>query len=216
MMATRWRRCPWPARTQLPCVHLRDHGGRRANERGATLVEFALILPVFLALVLGAFTTAAAYARKQNLVSAAREGTRFAATLPVSPVNSACTTGSTDMDKWLNCVKSAVVQAASGDLGTGGTTRYVCIAYINNTGTQQSGVSAADDQTSYAYWDTNDTEHGPFVGANSDVCDQSTASSTERQVQVVVKQSATLQVVLATTNLTLKGSSVARFERSTS
>lgn len=199
-------------------VHDRDSRRHCRDERGASIVEFALVLPVFLALVLGAFTGAAAYSRKQNLVSAAREGSRFAATLAVSPVNSACTTGSTDMDKWLNCVKAAVVQAASGDLNAGGSTRYVCVAYVNNTGTQQSGVSAADDQTSYAYWDANDTEHGPFVGLTSDVCDQSTAptSSSDRQVQVVVKQSGTLQVALASTSLTLKGSSVARFERSTS
>jgi len=186
------------------------------DERGASIVEFALVLPVFLSLVLGAFTGAAAYSRKQNLISAAREGARFGATLAVSPVNSTCTTGSTDMDKWLNCVKAAVVQAASGDLGAGGSTRYVCVAYVNNTNTLQSGVSTADDQTSYAYWDATDTEHGPFVGAAADVCDSTTVSGTDRQVQVVVRQSGTLQVALASTSLTLKGSSVARFERSTS
>jgi Flp pilus assembly protein TadG len=189
---------------------------RALGEHGATVVEFALVLPVFLAIVLGAFTGAAAYNRRQNLVSAAREGARFAATLAVSPVNSTCTTGPTDMDKWLNCVKAAVVQAASGDLNAGGSTRYVCVAYVNNTGNLQSGVTQADDQTSYAWWDASDTEHGPFVGAGTDVCDSTTVSSTDRQVQVVVKQSGTLQVALASTSLTLKGSSVARFERSTS
>jgi hypothetical protein len=190
---------------------------RWRGERGSSVVEFALILPVFLAIVLGAFTGAAAYSRKQDIVSAAREGARVAATLSVSPVNSSCTTGSTDMDKWLNCVKAAVVQAASGDLNPGGSTRYICVAYINNTGNLQSGVAQADDQTSYAWWDASDTEHGPFVGApSSDVCDLTTVSSTDREVQVVVKQSATLQVALASTSLTLKGSAVARFERSTS
>ena len=179
------------------------------------MVEFALILPVFLALVLGAFTGAAAYNRKQDLVSAAREGARFAATLGVSPVNSSCTTGATDMDKWLTCVKGAAVQAATGDLNTGGSVRYVCVAYVNNTGTLQSGISSADDQTTYAWWDANDTEHGPFVGL-TDVCDASTVSSTERQVQVLVKQSASITVGLVSTSLTLKGSSVSRFERSTS
>jgi hypothetical protein len=189
---------------------------RQHGERGASIVEFAVILPVFMALVLGAFTGAAAYSRKQDLVSASREGARFAATLAVSPVNSSCTTGSTDMDKWLNCVKGAVVQAASGDLNAGGSTRYVCVAYVNNTGTLQSGVSQADDQTSYAWWDAADTEHGPFVGLTTDVCDPTTVSSTDREVQVVVKQSGTLQIALASTSLTLKASSVARFERSTS
>jgi Flp pilus assembly protein TadG len=194
----------------------RTSRSRRDAERGASIVEFAIILPVFMALVLGAFTGAAAYNRKLSLVSAAREGSRLGATLPVSPVNSTCTVGSTDMDKWLNCIKTAVVQAAGGDLRTGGATRYVCVAYVNNTGSTGNGLGAADDQTSYAYWDSSDTEHGPFVGLATDVCDSNTVVSTERQVQVVVKQAASLQVALASTSLTLTASSVSRYERVTS
>jgi len=190
--------------------------GGNAAERGASIVEFAIILPVFMALVLGAFTGAAAYNRKNSLVSAAREGTRLGATLPVSPVNSSCTTGTTDMDKWLNCIKAAVVQAAGSDLGTGGSTRYICVSYVNNTGATGSGLSAADDQTSYAYWDASDTEHGPFVGAATDVCDSATVGTTEREVQVVVKQGATLQAAVVSSSLTLTGSSVSRYERVTS
>src|SRR5438105_9682196 len=43
------------------------------NESGAALVEFALILPVFMMLVLGTFTGGLAYSTKQEITSAARE-----------------------------------------------------------------------------------------------------------------------------------------------
>ena len=49
----------------------------QSNE-GAQLVEFALVLPLFLALVVGIFDFGQAYNLKQKLNNAAREGARFA------------------------------------------------------------------------------------------------------------------------------------------
>lgn len=46
--------------------------------RGAQLVEFALVLPLLLAMVVGIFDFGAAYNLKQKLNNAAREGVRFA------------------------------------------------------------------------------------------------------------------------------------------
>ena len=57
---------------------------RRREERGATLVEFALILPVLMALILGMFTGGLAYNRKISMTNAVREGARFGATIPYS------------------------------------------------------------------------------------------------------------------------------------
>ena len=50
--------------------------GRHGVERGAALVEFTLILPVFMMMVLGTFTGAIAYNQKLDLAHAAREGAR--------------------------------------------------------------------------------------------------------------------------------------------
>ena len=55
---------------------------RHGVERGAALVEFALILPVFMILVLGTFTGAIAYNQKLDLAHAANEGARYGGTLP--------------------------------------------------------------------------------------------------------------------------------------
>ena len=48
------------------------------SSEGAQLVEFALVLPFFLALVVGIFDFGQAYNLKQKLNNAAREGARFA------------------------------------------------------------------------------------------------------------------------------------------
>jgi len=48
------------------------------RERGQAIVEFALILPVLLLLILGLIDAARAITQENTLASAAREGTRYA------------------------------------------------------------------------------------------------------------------------------------------
>jgi len=68
------------------CLHLRTRvrsslrASRRlpAGERGSQLVEAALVLPLFLALVVGVFWIGRAYNVYQSITRAAREGARFA------------------------------------------------------------------------------------------------------------------------------------------
>lgn len=54
----------------------RNSGPARDRERGATIVEFALILPILLMLVMGVIELAIAFNRQQGLHAAAREGAR--------------------------------------------------------------------------------------------------------------------------------------------
>ena len=54
---------------------------RRDGERGAALIEFALLMPVLASLLLGTVTGGAAYHRKITMTDAVREGSRFGATL---------------------------------------------------------------------------------------------------------------------------------------
>lgn len=51
---------------------------RRHDDRGQSLVEFALVLPVLLLLVTGLFDVARAVWQENTLAYAAREGTRYA------------------------------------------------------------------------------------------------------------------------------------------
>lgn len=66
-------------------------GRLAAEERGAQLVEAALVLPLFLALVVGIFWMGRAYNIYQTITRAAREGARFA----VAPSCGGCTPADT-------------------------------------------------------------------------------------------------------------------------
>ena len=86
------------------------------GERGAAMVEFALILPVLMALVFGMLTGGSAYNRQLSLTNAVREGSRFGATLPG---------GAT----WASDVQTRTVDASSGDLSS---TNQVCVQLVKN------------------------------------------------------------------------------------
>ena len=53
----------------------------RRDEDGGAIVEFVVVLPVLLFLMFGIVDFSRAFAQRNNLVSAVREGGRFAATL---------------------------------------------------------------------------------------------------------------------------------------
>lgn len=58
----------------------RRGGPWRRSQRGAVAVEFALVLPVLVMLLLGTITAGLAYTRAIGLTNAVREGARFGAT----------------------------------------------------------------------------------------------------------------------------------------
>lgn len=82
------------------------------DEAGASLVEFALVLPLVMALILGLVTGGVAYNRKLSLTSAVREAARFGATLAV------CTTSSCDTATWTTKVTRRAVELSGGELKT--------------------------------------------------------------------------------------------------
>lgn len=57
---------------------------RSRNERGASAVEFALVVPILAMLLIGIVTVAIVYNNKLALANAVREGARVGATLPAS------------------------------------------------------------------------------------------------------------------------------------
>lgn len=60
---------------------IRGFRRRHADERGAALVEMALVLPFLLLLVVGIWTTARAYNVKNTMDHAVREAARYGATV---------------------------------------------------------------------------------------------------------------------------------------
>ena len=59
------------------------------GERGAALVEFAIVLPILLMIVFGIVDFARAFYTQNNLTSAVREGARWASVQPIANLNTA-------------------------------------------------------------------------------------------------------------------------------
>ncbi len=186
------------------------HWGKSRCESGAALVEFALIVPVFMMLVLGTFTGGQAYGTKQSVTAAAREGSRYGATLPLT-VDSSCNPvagGSIQVDNWLKCVSDLTVRAASGDLNVGQPGRYVCVSYVtggsSTTATKSRYVS---DSGGSEQVNTSTSDCFTLNGLTADGL-----GTTAPRVQVVTQRTKTLQWLVASTSLTLRGSQVTLFE----
>lgn len=110
----------------------------RGRERGAALVEFALVFPVVIMLIVGMVTAGHAYNQKLQVTHATREGARFAAT--VSP-----TQAFTNGDTWAHNVRDLVVERSAGVLAPG----QVCVSLVEGSpGTVHAG--SADYSTAGA------------------------------------------------------------------
>ena len=157
------------------------------RERGAALVEFALIAPIFFMLVLAMFTGGVSYDRKLSVTSATREAVRFGATLPMAGLTSA---------EWLDEVAAVAIASAEGNLDPTVDDRLLCVAYIPSTGStarrQQTGAGAATYDASPCFAD------GRPAG--------------EARVQVVAQRTSELEAIFFSQSLRLRGQAVARYE----
>lgn len=107
-------------------VSLADQSG----DRGAVLVEFAIVLPLLFALLLGITTGGQAYATKLGVVGAVREGARFGATLQLG-------SGPTAVTDFETNVKNRVVAASVGSLSLA----EVCVKLVLPTGATDCGMT---------------------------------------------------------------------------
>ncbi len=92
-------------------------------------VEFALVLPLLLSLVLGLFTGGQAYTDKIALVEAVREGSRYGASFLLG-------TGPTAVADLESGVRARVVEASGGDVAPGD----VCVKFVLPTGGADCGL----------------------------------------------------------------------------
>ena len=170
----------------------RDLEKAEPNEIGAMLLEFALMLPLLLALMLEIITGGTALAQKISLNDAAREAARFGATRPVE----------NNLTVWLSDIGDVAIGSATGDLDLGIGGREVCVAYV-------SPGSDPSDQTTRYVLDETDT----WTIAVGQTCFSDGRPSTERRVQVLVERHSILQAGLAERTVSLTGESSVRFER---
>jgi len=95
------------------------------KERGTSLVEMAMVLPLVMAMFLGIFTGGYAYFQKISLVDAARDGARYGASLKV-PVGG--------VEAWRQAVKDRVAELSGGQV----VAADVCTDLVVPTGTNTS------------------------------------------------------------------------------
>lgn len=164
----------------------------RRGERGAQLVEFALILPILLSLLLGIVTGGIAFSHNLSIDNAARETARFGATLPVNG----------NMAAYLNQVADVAITASTGALEDGVPNRVVCVAYVFPDGVMPH------DQTTRLVEDTTGVRT-----ITNQPCIADGRPNDERRVQITVSRDSQLAVFYFTRTLNLTGQSVARFER---
>jgi Flp pilus assembly protein TadG len=158
------------------------------TDRGAAIVEFALILPLLSMMAVGMLTAGIALDRKQDITNAAREAARFGATL----AEEQCTpTSECDGFTWAQLVRSLAVQRSNGAVAEAN----VCVALVSGPGWAPVAVGST---------------HTTAGGVNPCYVDNS--SDTDKRVQVSVTRSDKLEAVLFTTNLNLSSKATARFE----
>ena len=155
-------------------------------------MEFALVVPVLAALLLGTVTAGLAYNRNNSLNNASREAARYGATLPVG----------SDLTTWLNTVADVARESASGDLDPAVSGQQLCVAYVHPAGT------TADDRTTRLI----EVAGSRTVGVGSP-CFNDGRPGTERRVQVEMSRTTRLDAVFHSTTLTLTAESVTLFER---
>lgn len=167
-----------------------------ARERGAALIEAALVLPMLLMILLGTVTASLAYGQQTSLQTSAREASRFGASLPVT----------SGLDVWLRDVLKVARDAAVGDLAGSVPGQYLCVAYVHPAG------STPNDRT------TRLTEINGVLGSvtsgPASICFDDGRPSTERRVQVVARRTSTIQAIVFDVDVDLQATSAARFERS--
>ncbi len=157
---------------------------RRQGDRGAAMVEFALILPVVMSLLLGLVTGGALYNKKLAMTSASREGSRFGATLDGPTV--APSLG------WASDVQKRTQELASSDLALSN----ICVSLVKvGTGNVYSQLGTDCD-----------TEATP-------PSNPSTAATGDCLVKVWVrKPNQKLQAMFFSVDIDLTTSTVSRYE----
>ena len=156
------------------------------------MVEFALVLPVLMAFLLGTVTVGTAYDQNISMNNAARESSRYAAVRSVE----------NDLSGWLEAVADVAVASATGDLNANVPGQFVCVAYVypNGTSAEDSTVRIIEQSG------TRQIQTGQTCFADGRAVD-------ERRVQVQLTRDTDIEAVLFSQTITLNATSVTRFER---
>ncbi len=163
------------------------------DDRGASLIEFAIVLPVLVMLLLGMVSSGIAYNQKLDLTSAGREGARYGATLPSTQT---FTSGYASPNTWAYGVRQYVVDRSAGSL----TTAQVCVSLVEGATPMVVGGHSTDP--------------GGLPCIATDAYPSYNASTDRgRRVQVLVSRPGKIDLgVFPTMNFTMTSKAIAKSE----
>ena len=159
---------------------------RHENDRGAALVEFALLLPLLALLLFGTITGGLTLSRQNSVKNAAREGARFGAINPINEPN---------IPTYLDQVIVQVENAAHPDLKDGVDGKSICVAFVTGSGSVTKRTKTNAGTTS---GDTPCFDDSPL---------------TYDRVQVSVERRSEINAILYANNVLIEARSVTRYER---
>lgn len=166
----------------------RGRAARGRGDRGAVLVEFAVVFPVFMLLTLGMLTGGVVLTHQLSVTQAAREAARYGATVAQ---DQCATTANCGGMNWAQLVQSLAVQRAGGDVTTSG----VCVALVSGPGTAPIAV---------------DSTHTTAGGTTPCYVDNS--ADTGMRVQVSLSRPDQIQLMVSSIDITLISHATARYE----
>ena len=117
----------------------------RHDSEGASAVEFALVLPVLIILLFGIMYGASLFNSQQTITQAAREGARFAATLPLSEFDDDDVDVAPPEPAWFDSVAGRAKSVMDSDrpLTHGGTAPSACVVFYYEGDSWPGGDTAA-------------------------------------------------------------------------
>lgn len=163
--------------------------GAERDDRGAVAVEFALVLPVLMTIVLGVVTGGMVLNRQLSVSHAAREAARYGAVLPVDECQPVTACGGST---WADLVRLVAVQRAGSDV----TAAQVCVALVEGPGAAPVALG---------------TGHTTAGGTTACYADGSTDTGT--RVQVRIARGDRIELFGASVPVTINSSATARAER---
>lgn len=146
------------------------------------MVEFAIVLPLLMALLLGIVTAGIAFNQDLQLTHATREGARYAATVPP---DQAFTSGT-----WASNVEELIKTRSAGDLT--GPSAQICVALVEGSADSTSNPLHVMTTSTYgtSYFSTSGA---PCI---SDETYPVSVDDTGRRVQVTASRPAEIEALL--------------------
>ena len=121
----------------------------RSDVEGANAVEFALVLPILVLLLFGTMYGGSLFNSQQTVTQAAREGARFAATLPITSFED----GLDDLGPWFAAIELRALNILDVDRPLTPGPVEVCVRFYPETGAPEDNgnctafpAGAADDK----------------------------------------------------------------------